>query len=313
MDDAFPSLPSNWGVFGDDDELGTLNYLTPEVVTAAAREVVTGERYGLNLPLDQPHYFMRPTLEKRSLLHNFAYGSVVWNDDLVTFATQGSTQWDALTHVGLVEEGSDGVFYNGAPLESVDEDGYAHRSGIDVVARRGITARGVLVDVARFVADGADDPLPFDHRITVDEATRCLAAQGTEVRPGDVVCFRTGFVERLLALDPDAGAALMTREFLYDHGNPGIEPAFAHLAHEQRWTAIAADNFGVEVSPMADMARSLHVAALRNLGMPLGEFFVFDELSTACARDGRYSFLFVSVPLRIPGGAGSPADAMAVR
>ncbi len=307
---------SNWGRWGADDELGTLNYLTPERVLRATAEVRLGEQHVLNLPMSRPTYSTRPTLVKQSLMLNeHREHGIVMNDDQVTFATQGSTQWDAFAHVGLLENGPDEVFYNGIPLAAVDEHGFAHRGAIEAVAWRGIVGRGVLVDVARFVADGGDEPLALGHRIGAAEVRRCLEAQGTTIEPGDIVCFRTGFSERILELSPEEGAALMVRESLHVHGNPGITSELAAVAHEQQWAAATADNVGVEAIPFEDndMSKSLHVKMLRNLGLPLGEFFLFDSLSRACARDGRWKFLFVSAPLRIPGGVGSPANAIALR
>jgi hypothetical protein len=154
MDQAMrkPAL-SNWGVFGDDDECGTVNYLTEEVVLRGSQEIIRGERFTLNLPLDQPtprvlpRPYGRPELTKTAhVLDRERHGFVV-NDDYVLLATQGSSQWDAFIHYGVVEDGVDGVFYNGVPRDAVDEAGFAHRNSIAALAERGIVGRGVLVDI----------------------------------------------------------------------------------------------------------------------------------------------------------------------
>ncbi|WP_322760070.1 cyclase family protein [Frankia sp. Cr2] len=305
---------SNWGRFGADDELGTLNLITPAAVLRGAGCIRTGTTFPLNLPLDQPRHRQigRPALEKVALRRNHVYKGMVLNDDCVVLPTQGSTQWDALSHCGLVEDGVDGVFYNGAGLDSVDERGYAHRNSIDALAQRGITGRGVLLDVARHVAGGADRPLPPDHVIDEPELLATAAAQGVRIEPGDVVCVRTGWTEAYLAAASDAVREAMV--LATDARVPGISPDLAPLAHRQGWGAVATDNIAVEAGPLpTDSSRSAHIRMMRNLGLPFGELFWFADLAAAAAADERWTFLFVAVPLRIPGGIGSPANAIAVR
>jgi kynurenine formamidase len=300
---------SRWGEFGDDDELGALNYLTPEAVSNAAREVIVGQRYPLNLPMNLPRYALRPPLFKAGLqVNQIINGEIVHNDDIICFASQGSSQWDAFAHYGLMEDGVDGVFYNGIGLESVDASGYASRGGIDKIAQRGIVGRGVLIDVARAHADGGSAPLPLDHEITIEEAQSCLARQMTSIEPGDIVCFRTGWAERILHGSPEEQIAK------FENLGTGITGDFADMAREQQWAAVTADNLSVELNPFKpDRSRSAHIRMMRNLGIPFGECLLFEQLSDACAADGRWTFMFVAIPLWIPGGVGSPANAMAIR
>lgn len=320
---------SNWGVFGHDDEIGTLNYLTPQAVLRGAACVRLGHRYPLNLPVDVPSApdggkpafkpdapgYVHDTFRNKQ---HRADGTVV-NDDAVTIATQASSQWDALVHVGMPEDGVDGVFYNGFGLEAVDDEGHAHRNGVDKLACAGIVGRGVLLDIARFVADGAPDPLPLDHRITPEETAACAVAQGVEILPGDIVCFRTGYAE--LHFDARMGDREAAHERLMRSTDPsglpqvpGITPDHAPMAHAQRWAAVVGDNTGVEALPLRPHpTRSAHIRMMRNLGLIFGELMLFRDLATACAADGRYEFLFVGVPLWIPGGMGSPANSIAIR
>ena len=103
---ALPLVPTGpaynaWGRFGPDDELGTLNLLTPETVAAAARkEIRTGERVSLDLPLDKLAF---PFFGRQPLRHEIRRrgeeGRVV-NDDVLEMNTQGSSQWDGLRHYG---------------------------------------------------------------------------------------------------------------------------------------------------------------------------------------------------------------------
>jgi kynurenine formamidase len=319
QEDGVQSL-SNWGVFGPDDEIGAVNYLTESTVLAAASCVTTGERFTLNLPLDIPGsgpagapVFKPDAPGYRRVSHRVnkvtPSGQVV-NDDHIILPTQGSTQWDSFAHVGLIEDGVDGVFYNGVPKDAVDEQGYAHRNGIDKLAQVGIVGRGVLLDIARMAANGNSDPLPLDYVCTVERTQQCMQEQGVEMQLGDIVCFRTGWTEAFLRAGEDERRAMTM------HGSPvpGITSDHAPLAHKQRWAAVVADNPGVETIPMdPDPRLTAHVRMLRNLGIPFGELFDFGDLSSACANDGRWYFLFVAVPLWIPGGIGSPGNAIAIR
>jgi kynurenine formamidase len=300
-------------VFGPDDELGTLNFQTSEGVLRGVAAVRRGDFYPLNLPANLPTHRPsgRPELSKMPLFVKAEHGDLVGSDDYVVLALQGSTQWDSFVHCGAHENGVDGVFYNGLGTDAISDDGYAYRGGIDKIAQRGIVARGVLLDVARMVAGGSEQKLPDDHVIDEAEALECLQHEGMQVVSGDVICFRTGWVEAYL----DADAA--TREAMYSETHraaPGISPQLAALAQRQQWSAVTADNSAVDVSPIPQKVdASAHVTMQRNLGLPFGELFCFRNLAAACAEDRRWDFLFVAVPLWVPGGLGSPGNAIAIR
>ncbi|MGH8800922.1 MAG: cyclase family protein, partial [Casimicrobiaceae bacterium] len=167
---------SNWGEFGDDDQLGSLNYITPDTIRRAATEVIAGLSFCLSLPLDYPggsvlapHRFP-PRLEAtkrhgypffnyRFCLHEDANFRDVGCDDAVTLCTQYSTQWDSFAHIGHeFDADGDGVaepcYYNGfvagCDIRAPDErgDSTSMPLGIDVFAARPIQGRGVLIDIA---------------------------------------------------------------------------------------------------------------------------------------------------------------------
>lgn len=314
-----PAL-SNWGVFGDDDEVGALNYLTPSAVRRGKAAVKEGVSYPLNLPVNLPTHrpIGRPEFTKTAHLLNIEFAGIVVNDDHCVLATQGSSQWDSFVHTGRREEGVDGVFYNGITPDEITPDGYARRGGVDKIAQRGIAGRGVLLDVARMIAGDATDPLPLDYAIRPDETSACMRHQKVSIKPGDIVCFRTGWTEAYLDADDAARAALMTpKEGLPAPDCPGITADHAQMAHDQRWAAVTADNLAVEVAIgggfLPDNANSAHITMQRNLGIPFGEVLCFRDLAAAAAADRRWEFFFVAIPLWIPGGMGSPANAMGIR
>ena len=141
---------NNWGRWGADDEIGTLNLITDEVVRRAAATVRSGRRVPLALPLRQDGVQTGMIPGRVNPLHVmvqinqeiFGPGTVACSDDAVTMGLQAGTHWDALTHVS-----HSGKLYNGRPAGTVTPHGGAEFGGID--KPRHIVSRGVLLDVAR--------------------------------------------------------------------------------------------------------------------------------------------------------------------
>jgi Shikimate dehydrogenase substrate binding domain/Putative cyclase len=138
-------------------------------------------------------------------------------------------------------------------------------------------------------------------RRTRRPARRCLAP----ARAGDVLLVRTGWITVFLEdRDPERLQA----------AEPGQSLACAAWLADRDVAAVCADNYAVEVDPAEDpsVTLPLHCVLLRDLGMPLGEMLDLEALSRACARERRWEFLFVAVPLKVAGGLGSPVAAIAV-
>jgi kynurenine formamidase len=301
--DGAPS-GSAWGVFGGADEIGTINLLEARQVLAGLQEVQVGSVYALNWDVDQPspHPF-RPA-PKRT--HIVAAG-LARDDYLSPFYLQYSSQWDGLRHI---EAG--GHFYNGVLPEVVD-DPASTTLGIQHWAKRGIVGRGVLLDVARH-QERLGAPLVQTERfdITARLLDEVVQAQGVVIQQGDVLLVRTGWAGWFQAQDGPARA----KGFTAESGQPGLAPTedTAAWLWDRHVAAVAADNMAVEVAPL-DMTEGhfLHLRLIPGFGMPIGEFFWLDDLAAACAVDGRWAFLFTSAPLNVPGGVGSPPNALAIR
>lgn len=288
-----------WDVFGRGDSLGTLNHLTPERRLEALRCARSGRTLALTLPLDQPH---TPPFGRDRLAHaRYQANAFSWGDRIERLDLQGSSQWDGLLHVLHREVG----FYGGHR----GDPGDAPHLGIDAWARTGIIGRGVLLDVgAHLAAQGAYDALE-GRAVTAGELAEVAAAQGVELLPGDILCIRFGWHQSFGVLGPDEGARLMERP-----RTTGLwaGPETAGFLWDQRVAAVVSDNPTVEVQPGDPSAGFLHHRLITMLGMPLGELFELDELAHACRAAGTWDFLFTAVPLNLPGGVGSPANAVAV-
>jgi Putative cyclase len=291
-----------WGVFGSADDLGTINLLTSHVVQRAAREIQSGMVHNLCLPLDLPY----PSLAGREPYRHRIFRPVrnMQDDVLDNFHPQGSTQWDGLRHASAREFG----FYNG--VDTVQAGPSGRRLGIDAWARHGIVGRGVLADVAGYLA-ARGQPLDPQREFAISACllAEVLSEQGTDRHDGDILLVRTGFVGAYLRADA-AGRA----SFQADQRCPGLaaDEEMARFLWDGRFAAVAADNHAVEVQPGDPAAGFLHRRLIPLLGMALGEWFDLDGLASDCAATGRYSCFFAGVPLNLPGGVGSPANSIAV-
>ncbi|MCS7207853.1 MAG: cyclase family protein [Dehalococcoidia bacterium] len=295
-----------WGVFGPDDQLGTINFLTPERVRRAVGLVRRGQVFNLSLPLNQPHPPLVPGRQRyRHTL--FSPDRNARDEVLDNFYPQFSTQIDGLRHIRYREFG----FYGGRQ----DEDIARGALGIEHWARHGIVGRGVLLDVARWMAQQGR---PLDPRQTFPifpqhlEAT--ARAQSVALEEGDILLVRTGWLGWYLSLAEGERATIGN---MLDNtlATPGLDASLEMAAWlwDHRIALVAADNVAVESLPVRREVGFLHRRLIPLLGMPLGEFWDLDALAEDCARDGVYAFLVVAVPLHLPGGVGSPANAIAIK
>jgi kynurenine formamidase len=298
---------SSWGVFGDDDGIGCLNFLTSEGVVEAARLIQTGKVFRLDAKLD----FAKPTLLGRaSLEHNIVPLGPFANDDILDrLNTQSSTQWDGLGHVG---HGRYERFYNDVTVADVREGGN-RKLGIHRWADR-VVGRGVLIDAFAFRKSQGRPVSPLTKDVyTLEELQACLDAQGVALKPGTILLVRTGWMEEYEKSTAEEKAAMAPFDKIQSAGVEASRRMAAWL-WDHRVAAIAADCPAVEALPMElGDDNLLHYRALPLLGLPLGELFILAPLAEDCARDRRYEFMIVSAPLHVEGGIASPPNAVAIK
>lgn len=309
---------SCWGVFGADDEYGTLNFLTPERVAAAASYIKRGAVFGLDYPLDAFPGPLRFRDDHEHVIFSIALNdgvpsrthelTTMIDDYLDHFYPQSSSHLDAYRHIVHPEHG----LYNGGTVDEVVAG--SPRLGIGRWAERGIAGRGVLIDVA-----GYRDSIgkPVDHLASEtfgpDALEEVLAAQGTTIKPGDMLLLRTGCPEHLWAHADDDESAMKTA---------GLATGIASVSWlwDNQISLIAADNLGVESTSGDDTSEfgegrdgRLHPQLIALLGMAVGELWKLDELAADCKADGVYEFFLTVKPLNLTGGVGSPANATAIK
>jgi kynurenine formamidase len=289
---------SNWGRWGKEDEVGALNLITPEKIIQAASLVTKGKTYSLALPINMkntPHHGSRMPPFHVLTRDGGDYaagarklGGFQYSDGYVFLNTHGSTHMDALSHVWYEDQ-----LYNGFSSNTVRSNGAKH-CGIEKV--KSIVTRAVLLDIANFYRV---EHLDGGQVITPNELDECARFQGVEIRPGDMLFIRTGWL-KMQEKDPD----------LFESVEPGIGEACINWIAEKQIMGIAVDNLAVEVRPeeREETLMPVHMTALRDLGVYLMELFNFEELS----RDKVYECLFVAAPLPITGSVGSPLNPIAI-
>ena len=201
-------------------------------------------------------------------------------------------------------------FYNGVPDEDI-HNRPGTRLGIENWAERGIVGRAVLVDVARYCA-AQGRPIDQTTRYEIDPALldATLADQQVELRTGDIMLLRTGWTEFWLQASEAERAAVYQ-----GMQSPGLEasPVMVAWIWDHHLAAIGADCFAVEAWPEAPPDRFLHFILIPLLGLAIGELWNLEGLAGDCARDRVYESFFVSKPLNLRGGVGSPPNALAIK
>ena len=293
---------SNWGRWGDGDQVGTLNLISEQGRAAAAHSVRTGAAVSLSLLLDArgpsssvrggPLHFMTATGTDSGGAE--LHGGARFTDDYIVMPLQCSTQWDGLAHIYY-----GGTLYNGVPATAVSADGAA-RNGIEHAAGL-ISGRAVLLDYVRLNQGDA----PRRGLIAAADLDAMCARQGVAVRPGDILLVRTGS----MAIWRETGS---WREFRAQQS--GLDFDCLDWLHEREVAAVAADTATVELTGYSsDYFVPLHMVGIRDMGLWLGEYWYLEDLAAACAADGRWDCFLSAHVLPVTGAVGSPVSAVALR
>lgn len=326
---------SNWGEFGEDDQIGRMNFLDAQRRLDALKEVKTGRAFCLSHPLDRPGGTVlnpsrkppvfHPVMRENKVYFNLAMEEYdarftdVGSDEAVLLYTQYSTHWDGFPHKGSVfDADGDGkaekVYYNGYSI--VDEKGsglYGETGAVALsVARMAETCvqgRGVLIDLRHHFGDERV-------AVTAGLLEQVMKADGITVGKGDIVLIHTGLGELVRKAEGKLDKSITTACTVLD----GYDKRLLDWVSDTGVAAIAADNLAVERSSMlgADPrlchrgpALPLHEHCLFKLGIHLGELWYLTELAAWLRENRRSRFLLTAPPLRLPGAAGSPVTPVA--
>jgi kynurenine formamidase len=284
--------------WGPDDRRGALNYITRAEVLAALGEATLGRTVSLAAPVENRPSADNPDPAQHQMkgpLGADAGPGLSFSMDRIAMNIHGNadSHIDALCHVIF-----DGQLYNGVPADTVTEAGAAELS--IGVAADGIVGRGVLLDVPR--SRGVPWLEPGDY-VTVADVLAAEQDQRVRIGQGDIVLVRVGHRRRRIERGPwDAAEA-----------RAGLHPDVLPLLAERRIAALGSDgNNDTAPSAVTGVDFPVHVLTVNALGLHLMDYLQFTELRQVCEEIGRWSFLCVIAPLRLPTGTGSPVNPIAV-
>jgi kynurenine formamidase len=283
---------SNTGKWGSNDELGTLNYITPAKRIAAAGLVKTGEVVSVGRDLStrqtksngQPvsHIMMYTDRNSPSCTDYFSifpHGMVV-------------THMDALCHFSWNDQ-----FYNGRKRsESLSASGA--KWGSIYAQRQGIFTRGVLLDVA--AARGVPWYKP-DEYVTVADFEAAEKRQHLRVESGDAIFVRTG-MERM--------EAELGEQDTYPRA--GLHPECVEWMHNRQASVYGGDCIEKLPFPSESFTSAMHMIVLASMGLPILDWPALTELAKTCERVNRWDYLLTTAPLRLPGGTASPINPLCI-
>jgi kynurenine formamidase len=318
MTDTVPAVgellkdsPSNWGKWGPDDEVGSLNYLGPAEVLAAATLISTGTVFTLQRligdPNGDPVWPGRSPAERTQIMDESTWdaddapafpGGLHYADDKISAFLQGSTQYDALGHVWY-----DGKLYNGYDARTTV--GGMDKASIEPIAQRGVVGRGVLLDMARF---RGKPYLETAETYTHEDLLACAAKQGVELRKRDIILIRTNYLQLFFELGD---------KFYEGFCEPGLvySPELVQWFQDMEIPNLVTDTIANEITtdPNNGVALVLHNALMRNLGIAFTEIVDLEKLAADCADDGRYEFFYAAAPLKVALGSGAPVNPLVIK
>jgi len=303
---------SNWGRWGDDDELGCGNLLSAESTRRGTAAVRDGRRISLaaelkadGIQVGQPARRYNPILTVTSLNERDKFAPGIWEgtDDLVTMSTCAGTHVDALSHVSY-----DGFLYNGVPTSAVTAQYGASKLGAEKLPP--IVTRGLLLDVAR--AKGVDslDEISPGYAITAEDLDAAAELVRVTPAPGDVILVRTGQMRHYHAGDRQRYTVGT------DFSQPGLSVHTIGWIHRHDLAGAFVDTYAYEAFPptQADWSDCLavHLLQIRDMGLLQGQNWDLEELADACAERGSGEVLLVAAPEPLVGATSAPVAPVAV-
>ena len=313
MHDLLANAPKNWGRWGPDDEVGSLNFLTSEEVMRGISSVRQGKVITLGMAIGSrggdpvwPGRTSAQRLMTRDKSHYLSgkarnsHQGLEFADDFVVMFLQGTTQYDALGHAWYDDE-----IWNG--YDAMTTTGGLEKASVYPIAQRGVVGRGILLDVAR---ERGVDAMEKGEEINLPEMLAVAEKQGVTIEKHDILILRTGFLTRFFK---EGAAKFYEGKFI----EPGLNYSkeLVEWFHEMEIPALCTDTIGNETSVHKEtgVALPLHAALMRNLGIGLNEICDLEELGQSCAEDKQYTFLYVAAPIKFKQATGSPVNPVVIK
>ncbi|HBW37377.1 cyclase family protein [Desulfosporosinus sp. BICA1-9] len=311
--DFFEGLPDNWGRWGDNDEVGGLNFLSDSEILRGVKAVESGRTFTLMMALNSPgkapnwpgrekelHRMCRDKSHYLSGAVIAGKGGVEYADDIITVNCHGTTHCDALAHTWLADKAWNG--YNAA----ANSIGGIKKASIRPIAERGIVGHVVLLDIARYKKVPY---LKMHTRITLEDLIETADYQKLEIKKYDIVLIRTGIFNLFFNEGPES--------FYKDFAEPGInyDENLIRWFYEMEISVFGTDTLGNEMIPCPETGiyNAMHAALSRNLGIVFIEAHWLEQWAEDCEKDGKYNGLYVASPLMIHWATASPVNPVVIK
>lgn len=310
--DLLKHSPKNWGKWGEDDEVGSLNYLDQAQVLRGVASVRQGRTFTLQVPMGHAHgdpiWPGRTPAKRVNTMDRSLFtvgkgpdvpGKHQFVDDMMIMYLQGSTQYDALGHVWCGDH-----IYNGYPSETTI--GGMEKASVYPIAERGVVGRGVLIDMARHRGKAVlDRGETFNHEDLLAAAKK----QNVTIEKRDILLVRTGWIGSFYDQAPE--------DFYRDFAEPGLtySPELVAWFKDMEIPNLITDTIANEttIDPVSGAMLPLHCALMSYLGVTFTEITQLDPLAEDCSKDGQWSFLYAAAPLKVVSGSGAPVNPIVIK
>lgn len=314
LSELLEKLPTNWGRWGADDELGSLNYLGAAEVLRGVAEIREGAVFTLGAPIADPRGdpafpgIGRDAPRRRNSQDYADYlsgkaqrlpGGLEFADDEFAMGCHAGTHIDGLGHTWIEDRA-----WNGYSAEVTI--GSMQKASVLPIAEHGVVGRGVLLDIPRLRGKARlDRGEAFSHA----DLLAAAAAQGVVIQKHDILLIRTGAI----GLFYEIGAEAYTAAPFVETGLTYSEE-LVRWYHELELPMFATDTIGNEYTDWehTELVAPLHAALMRNLGVLFAEILWLDDLAAACAARDRWTFFVAAAPLKVVGGTAALVNPIAI-
>ncbi|MDG6994905.1 MAG: cyclase family protein [Nitrososphaerota archaeon] len=317
MDNSLHELlvdsPSNWGRWGSDDEIGSLNFLDSAEVLRGFASVKRGKVFSLGTKICDPNGDPMAASRSPSLRLNVrdkcsytsgrqqsGRGGIESADDLIIMYLQGTTHVDALGHPWYDEK----IWNN---FDANSTIGSLEKCSIRPIADHGMVGHAVLLDIARSKNVNTLDRTSV---ITLDDLLECAESERITIQKHDILAIRTGWLE-LFYKDPRSWFSTGS----YDEPGLTYDSKLVEWFHQMEIPILACDTVANEKfnHPSTGILLPLHASLVRNMGILFNELVWLQDLSKDCEVENRWDFLYIASPLKIVGGTASPVNPIAIK
>ena len=304
FEEIFESV-KNWGRWGADDQLGTLNFITPEKVCEAAALVRSGRRVSMAIPINKVSGPDNPSQATLLVVqgHDVPWIRARSGSDLIGWGWRRMATATRMWTRSATSRITVSPITGGRLTRCCAQMAQPSRT---LPSTTKASSDGACSSISRSTATSRG--WSQGEVVRRAELEECAAREAVEIGEGDILVFRTGHHRRRLELGPWDNSPPPGGE-----GKAGLHVDTIPWMHERRLAAFLPDGDGEAIPSVIDgITYPIHPLQVAAMGMLVSDSLQFEELVAACEEEHRYEFMVVGLPLRLPGGTGSPWNPIAI-